>query len=398
MCLRLCLIVLPTSCFYPDSGVNKPYLFHFKDLSAGQPDSWLWDFGDGTTSGLQHPTHQYESSGNYQVTLAVSQHNPFGPSCSDSKTLDFASPNYFHIGGFVFGGLFPINNPVFAGDTAEILLYRVHNNKVMPLDTAHFTEMGYYYSLYLLQDHYLIKAQLTDASANFENYFPTYFGNALMWQNADICFIADSSHYHLDVHLGKLPEISQGAGAISGSVMYHSLKTLQMLPAFNTVVLLFDEQLQPLRFTFTANSGAFDFSGLPLGVYYLAAESAGKICEKYMIVLSEANPIVKDVELEMFDQGATSVHQPAYSDESFVRIFPNPVTDQLFVEILKEDIGNVECIISNISGQTLYRRQHLLQSGRNQFEIATAHLQSGLYFLQIKILTTGQIKTIKFVK
>ncbi len=383
---------------YPDSGVNKPYLFHFKDLSAGEPDSWFWDFGDGSTSGLQHPTHQYESPGNYQVTLAVSQHNPFGPSCYDSTTLVFSSPDYYHIGGFVFGGLFPINNPVFAGDTAEILLYRVHNNKIMPLDTAHFTDMGYYYSLYLLRDHYLIKAQLTDGSANQDIYFPTYFGNDLMWQDADVCFVADSNHYQLDIHLNELPEMPQGPGSISGSVMYHSFNTLQMIPALKTVVLLFNEQLQPLRYTFTENSGIFDFGGLPFGVYYLAAESAGKICEKYMIVLSEENPIVKDIEIEMFDQGAMPAHEPSVSDESFVRIFPNPVADQLFVQILHEDYGGVECMIANISGQTILRQQHTLLPGKNQLVIATTQLQAGVYFLQIRKLKTGQIKTIKFVK
>lgn len=33
--------------------------------------SWLWDFGDGTTSTEQHPTHVYADEGNYTVTLTV---------------------------------------------------------------------------------------------------------------------------------------------------------------------------------------------------------------------------------------------------------------------------------------------------------------------------------------
>jgi PKD repeat protein len=54
----------------------------FTDLSAGFPDSWTWDFGDGTHSTEQHPTHAYLQPGLYAVTLTV------GGSCgSDSTTI-----------------------------------------------------------------------------------------------------------------------------------------------------------------------------------------------------------------------------------------------------------------------------------------------------------------------
>ena len=38
--------------------------------------SWLWNFGDGTTSTLQNPTKVYASSGDYTVTLTASNANP----------------------------------------------------------------------------------------------------------------------------------------------------------------------------------------------------------------------------------------------------------------------------------------------------------------------------------
>ena len=42
----------------------------FNDTSSGSL-SWWWDFGDGTTSNTQNPTHNYSSSGNFQVKLYV---------------------------------------------------------------------------------------------------------------------------------------------------------------------------------------------------------------------------------------------------------------------------------------------------------------------------------------
>lgn len=46
-------------------------LVAFKDESIGKITSWKWDFGDGTTSTEQHPTHRYEKPDHYIVTLWV---------------------------------------------------------------------------------------------------------------------------------------------------------------------------------------------------------------------------------------------------------------------------------------------------------------------------------------
>lgn len=52
----------------------------FTDASV-QPLSWLWKFGDGTTSTMQNPSHQFISSGSFNVKLVVA--NTLG---SDSVT------------------------------------------------------------------------------------------------------------------------------------------------------------------------------------------------------------------------------------------------------------------------------------------------------------------------
>lgn len=44
----------------------------FKDKSSNVPDSWQWDFGDGSSSGLQYPIHTYNSTGTYDVKLVAS--------------------------------------------------------------------------------------------------------------------------------------------------------------------------------------------------------------------------------------------------------------------------------------------------------------------------------------
>lgn len=43
----------------------------FTDLSAYEPESWEWDFGDGTGSTERYPIHEYPKEGVYQACLVV---------------------------------------------------------------------------------------------------------------------------------------------------------------------------------------------------------------------------------------------------------------------------------------------------------------------------------------
>jgi PKD repeat protein len=63
---------LPSAAFVaePESG-PAPLAVHFYDQSIGEPFVWVWNFGDGTTSGDRHPVHTYETSGTYTVSLTV---------------------------------------------------------------------------------------------------------------------------------------------------------------------------------------------------------------------------------------------------------------------------------------------------------------------------------------
>ncbi|MBN1187172.1 MAG: PKD domain-containing protein [Bacteroidales bacterium] len=47
------------------------YAVSFTDNSTGDPTSWYWSFGDGSSSTEQNTTHKYAAAGNYQVYLAA---------------------------------------------------------------------------------------------------------------------------------------------------------------------------------------------------------------------------------------------------------------------------------------------------------------------------------------
>ncbi|RNL50574.1 PKD domain-containing protein [Pedobacter jejuensis] len=68
------LVAPPQSIFtvLPGNELSIPnFAFSFRDASLNGAGSWEWNFGDGSTSTLQNPTHTYANVGDYTVTLKV---------------------------------------------------------------------------------------------------------------------------------------------------------------------------------------------------------------------------------------------------------------------------------------------------------------------------------------
>lgn len=63
------------------TGGTAPVTVQFTDRSTGGPTSWLWTFGDGTSSTEQNPVHTYTTAGTHTVTLTASH-----PYDSDTET------------------------------------------------------------------------------------------------------------------------------------------------------------------------------------------------------------------------------------------------------------------------------------------------------------------------
>jgi gliding motility-associated-like protein len=87
---------------------------NFTDLSTGNIDDWLWDFGDQTTSTSKNPRHTYQDTGYFSVKLVA-----FSNGCPDSITLT----NYIYVKPPV--GKFSIKN-----NCAFPYLKRFSNNSI----------------------------------------------------------------------------------------------------------------------------------------------------------------------------------------------------------------------------------------------------------------------------
>src|SRR6185503_5950570 len=93
--------------------------YTFTDASTNAT-SWHWDFGDGDTSNVQNPTHDFIGGGDYTVILTV--HN--GP-CSSTDTIQLIGVGIDEIISAESFSLFP--NPVTTELRIESLKFKVQS-------------------------------------------------------------------------------------------------------------------------------------------------------------------------------------------------------------------------------------------------------------------------------
>ena len=72
------------------STCNVNSTFNFTDNTVGS-NSWSWTFGNGVSSTVQNPTHQYSSTGNYSVTLIAGNSNGCYDTLSQSNFINIGS-------------------------------------------------------------------------------------------------------------------------------------------------------------------------------------------------------------------------------------------------------------------------------------------------------------------
>lgn len=92
----------------PSTVISIPeYTFRFEDESTNNPTIWAWDFGDGTSSALQNPSHTYPDTGTYTVTLRVA--NQQGCFTTTFKKVQIVGvPGYLYVpNSFMPGSPYP---------------------------------------------------------------------------------------------------------------------------------------------------------------------------------------------------------------------------------------------------------------------------------------------------
>jgi PKD repeat protein len=369
--------------------------YWFVDKSTGiNISSWYWDFGDGFTSYVPSVEHIFAESGTYNVCLTVSGQGN-GGYCSSTTCQTITTPAYSNLGGQIFAGNFPINNPDFMNDIAQVRLYRKSGNSLTEVASGLFYEYGYYFFLDVMEGNYVAHAELVEGSPSYMSYIPAYSGSTYSWQSAQPVTLQGVDVFDANVLMQNMTIMpASGPGVISGNLV--SLDNLFFDLGENIVFLFHDEQI--VNYVHTDIEGNFGFNELPLGTYKVKAEIAGKFSSTILVNLTDFQSQATGIQLEVSSSEVYGFEDRPVTRESEISLFPNPVDDKINIRINAETAGDCTFRIISATGAVVSEFTAVLKAGENLISTNAGHLPSGLYLIGCSDEKDNRLRSVRFIK
>jgi len=371
-------------------------IVNFTSTSSGNITEYFWDFGDGSTFYGENPSHAFPYTGEFNVCLIISNSDTLNP-CTDTTCtiikVDIL-PQY-NIGGLLFAGAYPINNPISTGDTAFAYLYRFGPSGLIPVDSTCFDTLGYFWFAGVTEGKYFLKTGLLQSSARFNQYLPAYHGDCLRWTDADTLFI-DRNIFDITIYLIPGNPIPAGNGHIHGYLMLEQAGG-GSLPLEAGQVVLANATGNPYYCTYSGSSGEFLFEEVPMGEYRIFSEYTGKFSQQVSLMLDENNPFADSLELNLY-AAIQGVGDPLSAGPVEVSVFPNPAEAILRVQLSLKRPEQVQVSIYNSMGRRMKSEEWTLPAGKFQQELNVEDLPPAIYLLSVQDIHSGWLVMKKFIK
>lgn len=257
----------------------KPLTVSFTDKSSNSPSLWAWDFGDGTGSTSQNPSHQYTSAGKYTVTLTAT--NPGG---SDAEVkADYievvSPPDAQYVGSNIPGTM--ANNTVY---TDRYVTFKNTGGVPWSQATGFYLSCGEQAGVFGLTDQQIPSGETIQPGGECTFRFPMTSPN-VNGQNFYVTFqmvkpsgvFGESNRTKIGVASGIIAQRSDDGGKSYAS---NDVYTFQILGPGD--VPLGSDMLAFKNYTFEGGDYSWyyyypDLNGLPNGTYDQNADYGGDI-------------------------------------------------------------------------------------------------------------------------
>jgi hypothetical protein len=282
-------------------------------------------------------------------------------------------------GNVSFGGISPADFAtvyLIAGDTGLLSLTLVDSVNLTP------NNMGNYTFANVPAGTYLVKAALRTNSVQYANRVPTYYGNSATWLYA-MPVVAPGGATLTGINIPLIAGNNPGGpGFVGGSVLNGANKNLMVnLSPANQLIMLMDAQTREVvAFTRTDFNGQYSLSNLPHGVYYLRLEVMGLQTEEQLIILTDEEDQLTDVD---FNDLAGITSRTEASTLQSVALYPNPATERTTLRFTQATSGATELVLLNQLGQVVNQQAQVLAAGAHSLELPVAQLPAGLYLYRL---------------
>jgi len=294
-------------------------------------------------------------------------------------TAPQGSLSYYRIGGLLFAGSFPINNPQPTGDTAFAYLYLYEGKEIIPVDSVVFDTLGYFTFDSVVPGKYCLKSGLAKQSARFSQYIPAYYGNELMWADCDTLEIVDHNIFNAHIYLIDATPLDPGPGHIWGALLLDGPRG--GTPLENCQVVLADQLGEPLQCTFSGAQGAFRFDSLPAGNYKVFAEYTGMFSQNREVALDTTHPYADSLSVTLFTQLPGIPDWPAPVS---VTLYPNPADQQVILQFRLRKPEEFQLSVYNFLGEVLWSETVRYPACQFQKSINLTGYPNNVYLISLR--------------
>lgn len=375
----------------PNNFLDLNILFNDQS-TAGVGSSitnWLWNFGDGSSSTDQNPSHDYSVAGSYVVCLTITTTS----GCTSTYCDSLIVGGNTNTGGSISGSVYTDNSTFASVAYVFLLKFDYANSALVPQDAGVVTNGGYLFSNVPNGD-YLVKAALTPNDPLYASRIPTYHLNADLWNNANTITVNNSNEIGKDILMiaGVNPG---GPGFIGGTVDWAD--TLRALGDFaGATVIVQDIQDNYIAYAIVDDNGAYTISNLAYGTYKLTVDYPGFNGEPKFVTLTPFEPSANNVQLLIGPADVTTTVSETSVINS-LNLFPNPTADiaTLMVETTKASDLSIDIV--NLMGQKVAGQKVNTGAGKNFIQLPVEGLAKGIYTIVLRD-TKGVAKVQKLIK
>ncbi|MEM8909481.1 MAG: PKD domain-containing protein, partial [Bacteroidota bacterium] len=353
----------PTSFFYTQDDPTSNTVNFIDNSTADNIVSWFWDFGDGNTSEEQNPVHTYADGGIYDVTLRIVT----ADDCMGTYT------EHLCIGDGVVPFPFPECQAFFYFDQ--------HDDELL---TFHFSDFSF-----------------GAASTWFWDFGD---GNTSEEQNPTHSY-AEGGVYEVTLTITTADGCENAFRLLlfaDDNAWYNGACNALFMPLIisdTEVVFINTSAPDAIEFEWDLGDGTTSTEPFPQHTY--AEPGSYEVTLTITTVDGCTNSFTMTVDLSesLFFGTANSIDLTTSTTDlstiQALRAYPNPVVDQLNIDLNLEEGSQYEVELINAAGQVLRSQQYQLARGEQTLNLDVRTLPAGLYFARLR--NAQQSKTIKFV-
>lgn len=342
-------------------------------FSGVAPFTYAWSTGDT----LQ--TITVSGSGTYCITMTDAT------GCTSSDCFTFVTNDNYDIGGIIY-----LQDSIPSGFLSGwVYLYEMTAVGTELVDSVVFSSTPNSLPSYLFEEvpqgDYIVKGELNPDSDGYDEHAPTYHWSTTWWNEATVISIPNADDLFDHILFVETDGFGGGQGEVNGIVQQLDGWVVNEDPMPNISVMIMDEFENLLGHMKTDAQGRFKFEGLDWGTYKVGIEITGLPQAFYLVTLSPDNPTVANITFDVNNDEITVTETlNIILTESDFEIMPNPVSDNLNIQLDLREANNLQIQLMHVSGQVLRQESLNLGIGQQNIKWNVANLPSGIYFINLK--------------